>query len=700
MPAGFFCFLPGKMRAMPTPSAPRTPLHDLAEHLGVATTYDDYLRRPVAVSDESVRLALTAMGVPAADDDQAREALAGLRAQQRSRRLPEALVVRVGEQSDLAAPADGVPVRLATEAGDEHTLAVAGGRVVIPTDLPLGYHRLTAEDATTHLIVTPGRCPLPLTGPSYGWMAQLYAVRSRASWGMGDYRDLAELARLGGDLGATMVLVNPLHAATPVLPQEPSPYSPTSRRYRNPLYLRIEDIVATPDAQAAREIAVLAERTRNAATDRIDRDAVFGAKTRALELLYDSGAASTDAFERWADAEGDGLVDFATFCVLAEHHGVPWQTWPHQLRHPSSQTVEAFRETNRNRVRFHMWLQWLCDVQLAQAQRTATDSGMAVGVIHDLAVGVDPGGADAWALQDDLATDVTVGAPPDGFNQRGQDWGLPPLLPNRLAATGFAPFRDMLRGVLSHAGGIRIDHVMGLWRLWWVPAGRSAAEGTYVQYPARDLLGVLSLEAHRAGALVVGEDLGTVAEGVREMMAEHRVLSSKVLYFEHVDDDPEQPLLPAADYPDLALVSITTHDLPTAAGWWADEEIRVQTELGLFGASTTPQEQAERKAGERAAMIALLRSEGLIGPDASDEELAVAMHAFIARTPALLVATGLGDALGDPRQPNMPGTIDEYPNWRLPLANAQGPVLLEDLAGDPLFRRIAALLAARSTSGQ
>ena len=685
---------------MPSPPTDRTALHALAAELGVATGYDDYLRRPVAVPDRPVRLALQAMGVDAGDDEAAAASLRALRAERLVRPLPQALVVRAGELPEVPAPADGAPVHLITEDGASEALAAHGDHLEIPSDLPLGYHQLSAEGATTHLIVTPGRCPLPLDGPSYGWMAQLYAVRSRSSWGMGDFRDLADLARLSGDLGAAMVLVNPLHAAAPVLPQEASPYSPTSRRYRNPLYLRIEDIPAPADADASARVAALAERARNAGSDRIDRDAVFTAKMQALELLHTADAGDWNGFESWAEAEGPGLVDFATFCALAEEHGMPWQSWPRPLRSPDSPQVGAFRAANTDRVRFHMWLQWLCDTQLAVAQQSATDSGMTIGVIHDLAVGVDPGGADAWALQDDLATDVTVGAPPDGFNQRGQDWGLPPLLPNRLRATGFAPFRDMLRSVLRHAGGIRIDHVMGLWRLWWVPAGLSPADGTYVRYPARDLLGVLSLEAHRAGALVVGEDLGTVADGVREAMAEHRVLSSKVLYFERVDDDPQQPMLPAADYPGPALVSVSTHDLPTAAGWWADEEIRVQTELGLFGDATTPQDQAARKAGERADMLALLRREGLVGPDATDEELAVAMHAFIARTPALLVATGLGDALGDRRQPNMPGTIDEYPNWRLPLADVDGPVMLEDLHGHPRLRRVAALLAARSSSSQ
>jgi 4-alpha-glucanotransferase len=292
-----------------------------------------------------------------------------------------------------------------------------------------------------------------------------------------------------------------------------------------------------------------------------------------------------------------------------------------------------------------------------------------------------------------------VGAPPDSFNQQGQDWRLPPLLPGRLAATGYAPFRDMLRSVLRHAGGVRVDHIMGLWRLWWVPEGKPASDGTYVRYPAEELLAVLALEAHRAAALVIGEDLGTVEDGVRETLASQQILSSRVLYFEHVHDDADQPLLPAADYPPLALTTITTHDLPTAAGWWADEDVRVQTELGLYSAATTPSAEAARKAGERAQMRALLVSEGLVGADATDDELVAAMHAFVARTPSVLVATGLGDALGDRRQPNLPGTTDEYPSWRLPLARwrdgVPAPVDLEDILDDPRVLAVARVLQTR-----
>ena len=685
---------------------PITPaLARLAEIRGVATSYEDYLRRPVSVSAEAVRLALSAMGIAASNDDEAAASLVDIEREHNTRLLPPAMVVRAGAALTLPSQLSGSQVHITTEDGETCTVRVdAAG---LPTDdLPLGYHSLRTDgrDDTTHLIVSPGTCPLPLETPSYGWMAQLYAARSRSSWGIGDCADLELLARRAGDLGADMILVNPLHATTPVVPQEASPYSPTSRRYRNPLYLRIEDIVEVGRLERApaarvRELAAAAQQANT--TDRIDRDNVFAAKMEALELVWSAGRDDQreSALRTWCDAEGAGLIDFATFCVLAEEHGAPWQQWPATLRHPSSPGVAAARDDNADRVRFHMWLQWLLDLQLEAAQAAATASGMAVGVIHDLAVGVDPGGADAWALQDDLATGMRVGAPPDGFNQRGQDWGLPPLLPHRLPETGYQPFCDMLRSVLHHAGGIRIDHIMGLWRLWWVPESRSAAEGTYVRYPAGDLLGILALEATRAGALVVGEDLGTVETGVREMMAEHQVLSSKVLYFEHIDDEPDEPMLPAADYPRLALSSITTHDLPTAPGWWADEEIRVQTELDLFGESTTPEQQSERKAGERQQMLDLLVKEGLVTPDADDDDLVLAMHTFLARTPSLLVATGLGDAVGDRRQPNMPGTTTQYPNWRLPLARfANGhsvPVLLDDLFTDDRFLQVARALNAR-----
>jgi 4-alpha-glucanotransferase len=301
-------------------------------------------------------------------------------------------------------------------------------------------------------------------------------------------------------------------------------------------------------------------------------------------------------------------------------------------------------------------------------------------------------GADAWALQDALALGTTVGAPPDSFNQQGQDWGLPPWRPDRLAESGYLPFRDVVRGVLRHAGGLRIDHVMGLFRLWWVPSGSTAADGTYVSYDAEAMLGVLSLEAHRAGALVVGEDLGTVEDRVRESLDATGVLGSAVLWFETDDDGA---FVPPGQWRELTLATVTTHDLPTAAGLLAEEHVRVRDELDQLG---VPVEQERAKVREeRAALEALLEREGLLAECGGDRVLA--MHAMLTRAPSRLVLAAFGDAVGDVRQPNLPGTVDEYPNWRLPVADGSGrPLGLEELLDSEGVRRLAALLREGTSS--
>jgi 4-alpha-glucanotransferase len=328
-------------------------------------------------------------------------------------------------------------------------------------------------------------------------------------------------------------------------------------------------------------------------------------------------------------------------------------------------------------------VQLLVDEQLA-----GLGEGMAVGVIHDLAVGVDAGGADAWALQDALALTTTVGAPPDSFNQQGQDWGLPPWRPDRLRELGYQPFRDVVRGVLRHAGGLRIDHVMGLFRLWWVPAGSTADQGTYVSYDADAMLGVLALEATRAGAVVVGEDLGTVEDRVRAALDATGVLGSSVLWFETDDDGA---VVPPAQWRSLALATVTTHDLPTAAGFLAEEQVRVRAELGQLGHSV--EEELARVRKDRAALLEMLRSTGLL--ERYDDDIVLAMHGALLDSPSRLVLAAFGDAVGDLRQPNLPGTVDEYPNWRLPVADAAGrPLTLEQLLDDAGVRRLATLLAA------
>ncbi|MFP5375742.1 MAG: 4-alpha-glucanotransferase, partial [Acidimicrobiia bacterium] len=465
------------------------------------------------------------------------------------------MVVTAGERVDLTGR-----WALATEDGGE--AAVDGS---LPPDLAPGYHwlRRQPDGHAVRLIVAPPACFLPEGLRTWGWAVQLYAARSTTSWGMGDLGDLERLGRWSRGQGAGMVLVNPLHAAQPAGPQQPSPYSPSSRSFRNPLYLRVEDVPGAATAGGDLEALAAAGRALNEGR-LVDRDEVWRLKSAALERLW-AAFPGDPAFRRWCDEQGDPLLGWARFCAIAERHGVPWASWPAALRRPDGPAVAAFARRAADRVRYHQWLQWLLDRQLARA-------GRALPVVQDLAVGVDPGGADAWLWQDAMALDVRVGAPPDEFATRGQDWGLPPFDPWRLRAAAYEPLVTTLRAAFRHAGGVRIDHVMGLFRLFWVPtAAASPAEGTYVTYPWRDLLGILALESHRAGAWVVGEDLGTVEPFVRDELGRRRVLSYRLVWFE-----PEPP----KTYPAQALAAVTTHDLPTVAGLWTGSDLEEQDRLG------------------------------------------------------------------------------------------------------------------------
>jgi len=689
----------------------------LADAYGVATSYENWAHRPVAVQAETVIRILAELGVDASTPDAVATARTDAELREWRRMVAPTVVVRQEDPGEVVVrvPAGSVPrLRIALEDGTETSVADAGPagerrtvdgaervamRVALPADLPLGWHTLSVEaggeQAGATLVVAPSRLGLPAgLNRAWGWKVQLYSVRSAGSWGLGDYADLTELVRWsGGEHGAGVLLCNPLHAPSPVLPMEPSPYYPSSRRFRSPLYLRVEQTPEYAAADAATRAAVDALRVPPDG-DRIERDAVWSAKLAALALLW-PGARTAELAEFRAEI-GPGLDDFALFCALAERHGVPWQQWPPELHRPHGPAAGLEREVLAERVDFHAWLQLLCDEQLAVGAAAADAAGMPVGIVHDLAVGVDAGGADGWALQDDLAIGVTVGAPPDSFNQQGQDWRLPPWRPDRLTEVGYAPYRDMLRGVLRHAGGVRIDHVMGLFRLWWVPEGCSAAHGSYVRYDADALLGVLALEASRAGALVVGEDLGTVEPVVTSSLTERGVLGSAVLWFEK-DPADEARFLPPAQWRELAMASVTTHDLPTAAGFLAGEQVRVRAELGLLG-RPAEEEQASVDA-ERAALLDLLRAEGLVGAEPDREEVVLGMHALLARAPSRLVMAALGDAVGDLRQPNLPGTTDEYPSWRLPVAEpspdgGERPLQLADLRGSPGVRRLAELLQA------
>jgi 4-alpha-glucanotransferase len=690
------------MTAQPSRDDVEPPLAELAAAHGVATSYEDWQRCPVAVGRSAVVAALRALGVDASTPQAVEAALAARRDAPWRRLLPASVVLRGGDRTvELRVPDDAhAQLRVLLEDGGELDVDVPATVVQRHDDrvlrqvelprLPLGWHRLEAvagdESADAVLVVAPDRIALPEDlDRTWGWMVQLYSLRSERSWAMGDYADLRTVVERTRADGGGAVLLNPVHAETPVPPINPSPYSPSSRRFRSPLYLRIEDVAEYAAAPADVRADVDAVRA-DAEPDRIPRDPVWQAKLVALELLWplhrgeDLAAYRTD--------QGDALEQFAVFCVLAEEHGVPWQDWPEPLRRADSPEVAAAAVEHADRVAFWCWVQLLIDEQLR-----GLGDDLAVGVIHDLAVGVDAGGADAWALQDALALGTTVGAPPDSFNQNGQDWGLPPWRPDRLRELGYAPFRDVVRGCLRHAGGLRIDHVMGLFRLWWVPSGESPAHGTYVSYDSDALLGVLALEASRAGALVVGEDLGTVEDRVRADLDATGVLGSAVLWFER--DEETEAFLPPDSWRGPTLASVTTHDLPTAAGFLAEEHVRVRHELEQLGHSLA-EEQARVRA-ECDELLRMLRKTGLL-PAGGDEVLA--MHAALVASPARIVLAAFGDAVGDLRQPNLPGTIDEYPNWRLPVADGDGrPLSLEQLLDADGVRRLTRLLDEGVRSG-
>ncbi|MFD9061247.1 4-alpha-glucanotransferase [Kitasatospora purpeofusca] len=653
---------------------------------------------------------LAALGVAAATPDAAREALARHREEQRVRLLPPTVVARAGRRTALDLPADtGLTVVL--ERGERWRLP-NGHAHWLPADLPPGRHTLLAEagdrTATAHLIVAPDRLPA-LPGRGWGFLAQLYSVLSDRSWGMGDLADLADLATWAGSLGAGFVQINPLHAALPSKPSDPSPYRPSSRRFADPVHLRIEEVpeyayLAGEERAEADELLSRAARLRAEVLVHdglIDRDEVWALKRRALELLHAAyrryadghGTVRTAAFDAYLAREGEWLERYAVWNALAERHGADHHHWPKGLRHPDSPHVRHEAAELADRVAFHRWLAWQVDRQLGRAQQAARTAGMPVGLVHDLAVGVHPDGADAWALQDVLAAGISVGAPPDAFNAHGQDWGLPPWRPDALAAVGYAPFAELIRSAARHAGALRIDHVMGLFRLWWVPAGHAPTEGVYVRYDAEAMLAVLALEAHRAGAAVVGEDLGTVEPGVREELAERGVLGTSVLWFER-DWQGGGAILPPGRWRPGSLATLTTHDLPSTAARLSGEHVELRHRLGLLSRALG-EEQAEA-----AAELADWRAELLrLGLLAEDEPLsAAALYRFLADTPAELVGVWLPDVVGDPRPQNLPGTWDQYPNWRLPVADGNGrPVTLDGLAAAPDARTIADLLRSVGT---
>ena len=694
-------------------------LRELAAAHGVGTMFRGWDGVERTVPDSTLHSVLAALGIPAAGPDDLQRSLLETKLAPWRRLLPPAVVARQGRETPVFVHLPhGKQVRVWIEAEDgsrrgtsrldsrDEPVDVDGvltARAIfaIPEDLPLGWHTLLADAggdvARCTLVVTPRQ--LQTTAAladrrDWGLTAQLYSVRSSRSWGIGDFADLADLATVSGQEGAGFLLVNPLHAAEPRPPVEDSPYLPTTRRFFNPLYLRVEEIpeFGYLDATGRAEVQRLATKLQsaNSSNDLLDRNSSYAAKLAALELVFALPLAPARArsFADFCAEQGQGLEDFALWCALAEKLPQDSPEWTTSASSPGTAYCSEQRAVLAGRIDFHRWLQWCCDQQLEAAQRSARESGMGIGVIHDLAVGVKQGGADAWSLAGVLAKGVTVGAPPDMFNQQGQDWSQPPWHPGRLAESGYAAYRDMLRTVLRHAGGIRVDHILGLFRLWWIPAGSGPAQGTYVYYDHEALIGILALEAQRAGAIVIGEDLGVFEPWVRDYLAERGIFGTSILWFEHDADGP----IPPERYRQQCLTSVNTHDLPPTAGYLAGEHVTLRESLGLLQRPVEDEHTAA--AAEQEAVLALVRERGLL-PAAGTPSAVLdvpatveALYAFTALAPSSLLGVALVDAVGETRTQNQPGTSTQYPNWRVPLAGPDGPVLLDGLPDNPRYRSL------------
>ncbi|AZG48547.1 4-alpha-glucanotransferase [Gordonia insulae] len=714
---------------MTTEEVAREQLAGLARRCGVATSYVGWDELDHEVSAETIVAVLASLGVSAGSPEQIVAAHAELDDEPWRAMLPPVTVATEGSGATFAVHVphwNPVHVWITTEAGvvrdpqqsdvwvdprEVDGILIGRATFEVPADLEPGYHTIHALDSTSSasarrpLIVTPRRLSTAdklLGGQRWGLAVQLYSVRSARSWGVGDFADLADISAVAASTyGADFVQVNPLHAAQPHAPIEASPYLPVTRRFVNPLYIRVTDI---PEAaglgKRARKLARALERNffdDNLSARKIKRNKSFRAKMAILELIHEQPLSKkrATAYRAFREREGKGLRRFATWCAFAEKYGTDHPAWSKQLQ--DKDFVKRKRRALAERIEFFTWLQWICDEQLAEAQRVALSAGMDIGIIADLAVGVARHSADVWMLGDVLARGATVGAPPDGFNQQGQGWDQPPWHPRHLAEAGYRPYRDMLRTVLRHAGGLRVDHILGLFRLWWIPDGMGPAGGTYVHYDHDALIGILALEAERAGAVVIGEDLGVFERHVQEALTQRGILGTSILWFEHGPGAP----IPPEEYRDLCLTSVTTHDLPPTVGYLAGDHIDLRSRLGLLETG----EAAERARDERDrdAVLALARARGLLpaGTPITDQKTVEALYRLIAATPSVLLGVALVDAVGERRIQNQPGTgAAQYPNWCIPLADEDGRVVLvEDLAGNARFASLVAALEDAGVGG-
>lgn len=675
---------------------PRSALEHLAERYGILSRYEDAYGKMVTVPAQTLTLLLDAMGLHIKDDADAQSELDALERQAATEVLPPTIVV-VPEQKTCSVLVRGTELpavlewHMVLEDGSERfgkisrdtAVTTAEGLVLPLPDVQFGYHhlRLPQLESQAHLIVTPGKCWLPPREEHWGIAVQLYLMRSENNWGIGDFADLKALVEMAGSRGCGFVGLNPLHQMFLDDPEAASPYSPATRLFLNPLYIAVPALPEWQQSEPAQALFASADFFQMLSTCRaapqVDYAGAAHLKISALQLLYETFELHAlperkAAFSAFRAKAGRDLQRASLFQVLRvelvkqDPANADWRNWPDEMQNVGSAALEEFAARHRAELDFQDWLQFVADEQLSAAAEAARNAGMAIGLYRDLAVGSDAAGAETWANPIAFLQRTLVGAPPDIFNPAGQNWGLPPLDPVALAQEGFRSFAELIRANMAHSGGLRIDHVMGLLRLFCIPQGKGAAEGAYVRFPLDSMIGVLALESKRQQCLVVGEDLGTVPPGFRDRMAAANILSYRVLFFEQ--DFETVTFFPPQDYPKNAFATTGSHDLPTLLAWWAGEDLLLKKSLGLFGGAKGTRSQEERREREKVNILKAFSAAGLPAPEQPSElsaaDFAQLAHQYLGMTSSLLIATQLDDMSGDVAPVNVPGTSTEHANWR------------------------------------
>ncbi|NTU41789.1 MAG: 4-alpha-glucanotransferase [Nitrospirales bacterium] len=722
-------------------------IHELALQCGIVGEYWDALGQWREASVETKRTILSAMGLSVGSEEELHRAIRERKERNWKRFIAPVTIISINSQPF------SVPVTIAVEEEEEGSLRfswmirdekgqelfsapdcswevsdnkwIEGRRylrIEIPCSnpdappYPIGYYTFEVTCARkgaplsgkTRLIITPDSCYLPPCFENqrlWGLSVNLYSMQSARNCGIGDLGDLAQIMRWVAGLGGGFVGINPLHCIENRAPFGISPYSPLSRLYRNFIYLdlkAIPDVAESSDARILMESESFREQLKELRQEEfISYEGVAQLKQKVLRQAFKHfhdahllpGTPRGQDFSSYVNQEGSALETYAAFMTLSSRLGMDWTLWPEEYRTPAGEATKRLGQEERKELFFYMYIQWLIDRQLRDISKDAAAGGMAIGIYNDLALGSVPGGSDAWMAQEIFAGNIDVGAPPDDFCREGQNWGFPPLIPDNLRESGYDYLVQTLRKNMQHGGAIRIDHALGIFRLFWIPKGAPASEGAYVTYPSEEILRIIALESVRNKTVIIGEDLGTIGDNVREALSRFRMLSYRLLYFERNYPDPA--FTSPERYPEMALCSVTTHDLPTLYGYWKGRDIELREKMGLYSDRNAMEHDEAIRARDKALLIAALRSEGILREDAPslpemDPALCAAVYAYLSRSHCKLLALSLDDAICTLDQQNLPGQTDSYPSWM-----QKTPLSLEQITTDPWIPSL--VTAIRST---